>query len=434
MSSQNELLLPQNIDAERTILGVAMTDEAAMSTVRSILSTEDFALDAHKRIWGAALAVFDSGSAVDRVTLANRLMKTGELEAVGGVSGICDLDANLPPIVSLDSYIRIVRDKSAYRKIARFAESIVQRAVLAQDSPQAILDGLGGGLVALDGAGAHKRPWKAADAINEIGVDTILMPRRRRGLRFPQEWDLTNRWICGMHPGQMFVLAADTSRGKTSMALQIAAGALQSTGVLYVSTEMMPDQIIRRMVTQRSRVDYERSRQAALTPDERAAELDALNWLSQRPFFIDETITTVQGVHAAIRKLRTQHEIGLVVVDYLQHLRCIGRYESRAKEVGANSRALKQAAMEFQVPFLVLSQFHRPEKGSTARPTLHNLKESGDIENDSDVILLIIPDPNEDDRSNPRHVDLQIAKQREGPRETVRFQFRPNIQRFDEVM
>jgi replicative DNA helicase len=215
-----------------------------------------------------------------------------------------------------------------------------------------------------------------------------------------------------MHPGQMIVLAAYTGRGKTSMALQIATHATrQAKSPIVWTMEMEPRSLFRRIVNQMARLDNDRSRQWSMGQEDRERAQDAVYWIHDHPVWFDNRSRTVPAFMGAVRQAQAKSDVGLVVVDYLQLIRFAGRAESRTREVGENSRSLKLAALELGVPFLVLSQFKRPQQDRPA--TIHDLKESGDIENDADVILLLNSGDLSGDRQTPTTV--VVGKQREGP-------------------
>jgi replicative DNA helicase len=367
--------------------------------------------------------VYDTGGVVNHATVAHELTRHNELNSCGGYDYLVDLDTNMPVLFDLDTPIRNLKELAALRRVI-FVTQNIQRRCFAREPVQEILDSAS---ELLFGAGAcpeHAGPVFAKQVIDQVGVNQLLTPRRERGIRLP--WPALDSHLAGLHPGELTAIAAHTSGGKTSMALQIAMhAAAQNVRVLVFSLEMGKEDLLRRMIRQRSGVnDFD-------NPDseERERVREAANWIYDAPIAFDESAMTVPAMHASIRKLKHE-EIGLVVVDYLQLVRGVGRYENRAKEVGSNSRALKLAAREFRIPFIMLSQLSRESAKAGRLPELYDLKESGDIENDCDNVLFIHPSSDSEDDLTP--VDVLVAKQREGPRGlSVQMFFKRTCQRFE---
>lgn len=429
------ILLPCNVDAERYVLGSSLIDEAAMSGLRGTVEASDFSIEKHRRIWSAMCGVYDAGGHVDRVTVAQELQRRGHLESVDGITYLVTLDDGMPVISNLGDYTRILREKALLRDIIRACDAIQKRAWDDHEQPEALIDQLNGILASLGSTEQTRRPISAGDLVGELGLETILKARRDQGIRLP--WAALDRALCGFQPGQKILLAANTSKGKTSMALQFVARASEYGAVVMFSLEMEPKRLFQRMVVQRSLIDFDKWRHNALSAEEREKIMHASNWLSKQPVYFDDKAHTVPAMHAAIRQIRMRQPVVLVVVDYLQLVNAVGRYDSRAQEVGAHSRALKQAAMSFGVPILVLSQFNRTNSKEKRQPELYDIKESGDVENNCDVVLLIRPEeiPAGANPSNyMRPVNLHVAKQREGPTGVdVKLMWLPGTQRFVEA-
>jgi len=230
----------------------------------------------------------------------------------------------------------------------------------------------------------------------------------------------------------MIVVAAYTSRGKSSLACQISTACTkQATGVYYWTTEMSPEALFRRMVDQMSGVDGMRHREACLNTEEISRARSAVGWLYDHPVWFDRHSRSVPALLGSLRQVRQKHEIGLIVVDHLQHVKSIARANSRAQEVSEISRSLKMAALDFDLPVIVVSQVSRPKEDNSSL-TIHMLKESGDVENDADVVMLLnSPKPQ---GLSPIAVNLNIAKQREGPAGfDIPLMFRPSTQSFESL-
>jgi replicative DNA helicase len=426
--------LPTNVDAERFVLGSMLLDDAVLHEIRAVLSDDEFSLEKHRRIWKRSVEIYDGGGHVDRITVANALMNAGELESCDGLTYLVSLDDGLPQIPNVDSYVQIVKDKAMLRRIIRATDHLQNRCMSQEETPQSILNSLGNTLIELAPQEAGKGLQSIQELIDEKGISTLLQPRQARGIELPWRWldDAT----CGMHPGQIWYLAGYTSTGKTSAALQVGVhAARKGTGVAIFNLEMGKISLFQRMVYQIARVDSERAKRNALTSEERKRVNEAASLLADLPIYIDDSMaSTVPAIGAAMRRLRLKTKVGLAIVDYLQLLGTLGRELNRAQEVGANSRALKKAAREFECPFLVLSQFKRgkanEKTGEIPKPTLSDFKESGDVENDADVAWFIHRPTTQEQELVP--VSFILAKQREGPRDIEQdFYFLPKSQRFD---
>ncbi len=395
-------------DAERLILGHAINGSSSMEALRGTMEQDDFSDDRNRTTWIAACEVFDSGDGpVERLAVIQRLRDKGKSQPDDFTFMAALLDG-LPELPCLDRHIERLKDKTLIRKVAAIASNLEKRALSGMESGEDLRDSLGKSIADLsESVSPNRRPISTPELIEQVGLDEILRPRKVESIRLP--WGKLDDALRGLRPGQNVILAADTGRGKTSAALQIATHtARQGKSVLYWSLEMPARALFRRMVGQltgNARLGVQPTFQ------EREKEREAVASLCDTPVYFDCHSRTVASFCASIRQIRQKARLGLVVVDYLQLIRSAGRAESRTREVGENSRSLKLATMDFNLPFIVLSQFSRQKDG--AKPTIHSLKESGDCENDADVILLFLS--GELSRDMPTAVDVVIGKQREGP-------------------
>ncbi len=395
-------------EAERLIIGSVLNGSAAMDAMRGTMLSEDFATERIRKIWNASCEIYDDGrGSVDLLSVL-RLMQRYGTAAQDEMSFLNGLLDGLPELPNLDRHIDRLKDKALLRKMAAIAGNLQQRALSGLETGDELRDAFGKSIAELsESAPVDRRPVSTVDLVEQVGVDEILRPRKVDSIRLP--WDRLDHALRGLRPGQNVVLAADTGRGKTSAALQIATHtARQGKAVLYWSMEMPARSLFKRMVGQLTgqvKID------AHPTFQEREREREAVGVLCETPIYFDCHSRTVPAFCASIRQVRQKCRLGLVVVDHLQLIRAAGKAESRTREVGENSRSLKLATMDFNLPFLVLSQFSRPKDG--AKPTIHSLKESGDCENDADVILLLVS--GEMSKDAPTPVEVFIGKQREGP-------------------
>ncbi|HLH19668.1 MAG TPA: replicative DNA helicase [Bryobacteraceae bacterium] len=430
MSSGNaiEKGLPVNLDAERFVLGCILLDDNLYVQAAATLEADDFSDERHRRIFRRMGELQDRGERVDRVTVANELMRYNELEACGGLAYLVSLDDGLPHIPNLDAYIRAVKDKSVLRRIVFASQNMMNRALLGEEQPDEILAGAEETLLKLGEARVKSGLVNAADILESYdgGINAFLDPSKRiKGistgfLKFDE-------YTGGLHPGDLFIVAARPSMGKTALALNIAqhvALKLKQTVAIF-SLEMSRESLLTRMLCAAARVDSQKFRQGYLSPDERRKLSHGLHELVESPLYIDDTPGVhLMDMHAKLRRLQSQTGgVGLVIVDYLQLMSGRGRFENRNQEVSALSRGLKLLAKEMNVPMMVLSQLSRAveQRQGDHRPQLSDLRESGSIEQDADVVGFIFREEvYHRDREDLRGLaELIIAKQRNGPVGTV---------------
>jgi replicative DNA helicase len=418
--------LPVNLDAEKFILGSVLLNEARFIEIAGALNSEDFALEKHRRIFIRMNELHERGWKIDRVTLAEELQRHNELESVDGVTYLVSLDDGLPQIANLDSYVKIVKDKATLRRIAVGAQHLMNRALMAAEDPDTILAGAEEALLSIGESSRQEQGLSTPlDVIQnyEGGLNAFLDPSRRvKGIStgFTKLDEMTG----GLHVGELLILAARPSMGKTALALNIcwhvAARLLQPVAIF--SLEMSKESLLTRMVCAAARVDSQRFRAGYLNEAERQKLRQAANQMVEAPIYIDDSAgVNVMDMHSKLRRLQQQlgRPLGLVVVDYLQLMSTRGRVENRNQEVSQLSRGLKLLSKELGCPFLVLSQLSRaPEtRQGDHRPQLSDLRESGSIEQDADLVSFIFREEvYKRDREDLRGVaELIVAKQRNGP-------------------
>lgn len=417
--------LPANIDAERFVLGSILLDDSRFLDTAGVLLGRDFALEKHRRIYARMGELYARGEKIDRVTVANELMRFNELESVDGLSYLVSLDDGLPRFANIDSYIKIVRDKSALRRIAVTTQELMNRALEGSEDPGDLVADAERALLQLgnedDVNSGLLTPLQVIQRY-EGGINSFLDPSKRpKGTQtgFTKLDEMTS----GLHSGELVILAARPSMGKTAMALNIAwhIATRQLKPVAIFSLEMSRESLITRMLCAASRVDSQQFRAGYLNQSERMKMRQAANTLVELEFYIDDTAgVNLMQMHSRLRKLQHQSDqpLGLVVVDYLQ-LMGSNRNENRNQEVSYLSQGLKNMSKEFGCPFLVLSQLSRAPETRTGdhRPLLSDLRESGAIEQDADVVMFIFREEvYKRDREDLRGVaELLLAKQRNGP-------------------
>jgi replicative DNA helicase len=432
--------LPSNVDAERFILGSILLDDSRFVEIAGVVQTGDFCLEKHQRIFRRMTELHERGEKVDRITLANELLRFNELESVDGLSYLVSLDDGLPKIPNLDGYIKIIRDKASLRQMIAVAQQLMNRALMAEETPEQILAGAEETLLKLGESrvsGGLKTPREIIDNY-QGGINAFLDPSKRiKGIStgFTKLDEMTG----GLHRGELIILAARPSMGKTALALNIASHVAVKLGepVAVFSLEMSGESLLSRMSCASAYVDSHKFRSGYLNQDERRKLQKAALELVEAPLFIDDTAgVNLMDMHAQLRRIQQSGPpLGLVIVDYLQLMSGRGRFENRNAEVSAISRGMKLLAKELNVPMLVLSQLSRaPEtRQGDHRPQLSDLRESGSIEQDADLVGFIFrPEVyKREDESLKGVAELLIAKQRNGPVGKVDLVFLHSMTKFE---
>jgi len=432
--------LPANIDAERFILGSILLDDTRFIDIAGIITQDDFALEKHRRIFTRMNEIHSRGEKIDRVTVANELLRWNELESVDGVSYLVSLDDGLPHIANLDSYVKIVRDKSTLRRIALASQQMLTKALLAEEEPEQILAHAEETLLKLGENRAAKGLQNPREIIQnyEGGINAFLDPSKRiKGVStgFTKLDEMTG----GLHSGELIILAARPSMGKTALALNICwhIAATRLLPVAIFSLEMSQESLLTRMLCAAARVDSQKFRAGYLNEQERQKLRAAANQMVEAPLHIDDSAgINLMDMHAKLRRIQQGgQKLGLVVVDYLQLMSVRGRVENRNQEVSQLSRGLKLLSKELGCPFLVLSQLSRATETRQGdhRPQLSDLRESGSIEQDADLVGFIFREEvYKRDRDDLRGVaELILAKQRNGPIGKIDLVFLHSMTKFE---
>ncbi len=437
--------LPASVDAERAILGAVLLDNSAFNQAAESLRAEDFSLDAHRRIYARMCELSETAKQIDIITLSEELARRREVEAVGGVAYISSLTDGLPRRPTIENYVRIVRDKALLRGLIHTASSAIARAAEQADPAEEILDAAESAIFQL----SENRMGRGFVDVKEIvkesfGSIDALYERGQRITGLETHYKDFDDLTSGLQPSDLVILAARPSMGKTAFALNIAqnAAVMDKKVVGIFSLEMSRESLLLRLLCSQARVDSHKMRTGFLGKEDFGKLTGALGELSDAPIFIDDTPgISLTEMRAKSRRLKqTQGRLDLIVVDYLQLMSASGlggrKFENRTQEVSAISRGLKGLAKELQLPVIALSQLSRaPENrgGKDNEPKLSDLRESGAIEQDADVVAFIYR-PEVYDHENP---DLQgkakliIAKQRNGPTDTVQLAFLKSSTRFE---
>jgi replicative DNA helicase len=441
--------LPANIDAEKTILGAILLDNAAHSDAAEKLEADDFSLDSHRRIFLRMSELMDAQRAVDIVTLSNELSRYKEIEAVGGVAYLASLTEGLPRRPVIEEYIRIVKEKSLARKVMTICSMAIARAADQSDS---ILEVLGGAETSLMEATEKSltNGFQSLDQIvaNSFGSIDNLYKESREVTGLATDFTELDRMTSGLQRGELIIIAARPSMGKTAFAINIAQNAAVNhhATVAVFSLEMSKESLLRRMLASQAWVDQRKLQTGFLGREDHEKLQNALGQLVESKVFIDDSAgISLAEMRAKARRLKQNAgRLDLIVVDYLQLMTATlmssggKHYENRTQEVSAVSRGLKALAKELHVPVVALSQLSRASerRGDDKRPMLSDLRESGSIEQDADVVAFIHRESyyNRDEEmseSDKAKSEIILAKQRNGPTGTVQLNFISRFTRFD---
>lgn len=439
--------MPANIDAERFILGSILLDDKQLDKVLGRIDSADFALEKHHVIFERIKGMRAREEKIDRVTLANELLRYDELESVDGLSYLVSLDEGLPYLSNLDSYVRIIRDKSTLRRIATASQQSMNRALLAQDTPEAILIDIQREMTDLSVATMDEvRALNLRGVIERTpgGINTFLSSQAnifRMSTGYPALDDL----IYGIQPKKCYVLAGDTSHGKTALALNIAQS-LAASGHpgLYFTVEMSREEMLQRMVCSKAEVSLWRFTKGMCEARERGLLSAAANELADVPLYLDDTANlTASDLIIQARRAKQKFGIMWMVVDYIQILDWAanpqrgGRPLSEYEGLTQFSRAFKMLAKTLDVAVIILSQFSKSQErtsGKIRRPILSDLHGSGAMGKDADVVGFVWRPwlHMKERREIMHHAELIIAKHRGGPLGFVNLEFKGDHTRFYE--
>jgi replicative DNA helicase len=439
--------LPASAEAERAILGAILLDNSSYPQAAEFLRAEDFSLDSHRRIYLRMMELAETGRAIDFVTLTEQLGQHKEIESVGGVAYVTSLTDGLPRVKNIEQYVKIVKDKALLRGLIHAATSAIQKAYEQEAPAEEIVDAAESEIFKV----AEQRIGRGFQGIQEIvkqsfGSIDKLYEQGQRITGLETHFTEFDNKTSGLQKSDLIIIAARPSMGKTALAINIAenAAVLDNKVVGVFSLEMSRESLLMRLLCSQARVDSHKLRTGFLGRDDYNQLVTALAGLIEAPIFIDDTPgISVSEMRAKCRRLQqAQGRLDLIVVDYLQLVAgtpsgTAKRYENRTQEVSAISRALKGLAKEMRCPVLALSQLSRAPENRTGnnRPQLADLRESGAIEQDADVVAFIFREEvyKRDDPDLEGKAELIIAKQRNGPTGTVHLAFVGRSTRFENV-
>jgi len=434
--------LPNNLHAERCILGAVLLDNHSLNAAVERLRSEDFFLPQHRCIFERMVRLSEKQQAIDTITLMEDLSRSGELEAAGGIAYLSQLADGLPRITNVDHYARIVKEKAVLRGLIYQAAAIQEQALAAGDDADVILDRAESAIFQL----AEDRVKAGLIGVKDLVKDGFerlekIFSEGRRITGLASGYPGLDNETAGLQPSELVILAARPSMGKTALALNIAENVAlrQREPVAIFSLEMSKESLLLRLLASHAHVDAHKFRTGHMNKDDWRNVTGSLAQLGEAPIWIDDSASsTVLEMGAKARRLKRDRGLSLMIVDYLQLVvpTHSGRNTNRQEEVSGISRALKGLAKELKVPIMVLSQLTRAPEREERKPQLADLRESGAIEQDADVVLFINrpnfykTDLPEEDRAK---AELIIAKQRNGPTGTLNFVFLSRHTRFEEA-
>ncbi|NJK81690.1 MAG: replicative DNA helicase [Chloroflexaceae bacterium] len=405
---------PANLAAERAVLGACLLERNAIVALAPVLTADDFYLQKHGLIYAAMLACYHERTPPDLATVAERLRRHAQLDAIGGVVFLSDMVAEVPTAVHALYYAEIVSRTATLRRLIEAGGKVTALGYNEQDALEVTLDQAEQTIFAIT------QRQRGSDF---VPLEVVVSDYFERATQHPEQptptgfYDLDRRFNGGWRPGNLVLLAARPGMGKTGLALSIAANlARAGRGVGIVSLEMSRDELLERLVAMHLGQDLRHVQQQVRAGDR--ATLDALGVMSSAPIYIDDTpAPTLMELRSKARRLHSQHQLALVIVDYLQLLVDDSRPVSRVEEVGRISRGLKTLARELQVPVLALSQLNRAiERRLTPVPMLSDLRDSGSLEQDAHIVLFIHREELYDPNTAKRGIaELIVAKNRNGP-------------------
>jgi replicative DNA helicase len=427
---------PQNIEAEQAVLGAIFLQPSSLTLASELLIPEDFYRAAHQKIYNAMLELSDKGEPVDLVTVTSELADANLLEEVGGVSYLSDLANSVPTAANIEYYGKIVEEKSILRRLIRTATGIAQDGYSREDEVEVLLNEAEKTIMEV----AQRKNAGAFQNIKDVLVQTydnieLLHDRKGDVTGIPTGFLELDKMTAGFQRNDLIIVAARPSVGKTAFALNIAQNVATKTdeNVAIFSLEMGADQLVMRMLCAEGNIDAQRLRTGSLTPEDWGKLTMAMGSLSNAGIYIDDTPgIRVSEIRAKCRRLKQESGLGMVLIDYLQLIQGSGRSDNRQQEVSEISRTLKELARELKVPVIALSQLSRGvEQRQDKRPMMSDIRESGSIEQDADIVAFLYRDDYYDKESeNKNIIEIIIAKQRNGPVGTVSLAFVKEYNKF----
>ncbi len=430
---------PQNIEAEQSVLGGILIENSSLNRILEILSDEDFYREAHRRIYQALVDLSEKNEPADLITLTNQLKTNNLLDDIGGPSYLASLVDMVPTAANIEYYARIVKEKATLRKLIDAATQIITQSYSDSGDVDAFLDEAEQAIFRISEHRVRPSFYHIKDVVKE-GFKTVekLFEKKELITGVPSGFKDLDRMTTGFQRSDLIIVAGRPSMGKTAYCLDIARYAATETGipVAIFSLEMSKEQLALRMLCSEAMVEAQKLRSGFLSESDWPKLTLAAGNLADAPIFVDDSAAiSVLELRAKARRLKAEHKLGLIIIDYLQLMKGRGRVERREQEISEISRSLKALAKELSIPVIAISQLsRRTEERPRQRPQLSDLRESGAIEQDADVILFIYREElYRDDPSVEGVAEIIIGKQRNGPTGTMKLTFLKEFTTFKDI-
>ena len=430
--------LPCSLEAEKAVLGALLLNDENVTQVVELLQAQDFYVPSHRVIYQAIVDIAQRMERVDLVTLQDVLDKKGQLEAIGGVVQLLSLQEDIPSLGLVAQHAKIIKEKAVLRDLINSASIIISSCFNQEDREiNAVLDEAEKTIFQISNKRSEQNFVQLNIWVKKTFQHLSDIKSNSGGLTgIASGYEVLDQMTSGFQKGDLVILAARPSMGKTALALNIGShAAANGLNVGVFSLEMGGEQLTLRLLSAESNIAHHNIRNATITSDEWVELINAASRLSERKLFIDDTAgLDIMALRAKARKLKSQHGIDFLIIDYLQMLHSTKKHENRHQEVSEISRALKALAKELQIPILALSQLSRAvDSRMDKRPMLSDLRESGAIEQDADVIMFLYRDiVYNPDTENPALAELIVGKQRNGPTGMVQLQFLRELTKFED--
>lgn len=440
-----ERVPPQNIEAEQAVLGAMLIDKEAIAKVTEILTSDDFYREAHRVIFNAMMELYNKNEAVDMVTITEILKRDNKLEDIGGIAYITSLANVVLTAANVKYHADIVAEKSVLRQLVRVSTEIAAMGYEANDDVGTLLDTAESRILEI----SNRKKKANFTPINDVLMESVQsiekLLNNKGGLTgLPTGFADLDKLTSGLQPSDFVILAARPSMGKTALALNIVQNVAlrahkkvggETRSVAFFSLEMSKEQLVNRMLCAEAGIDSQRLRVGEMHDEDWTHLWDACDVMSKAKIYIDDTAgITAMDMRSRARRLKAEHGLDLIVVDYLQLMQGSGKRNSsndRQQEVSEISRSLKALARELNVPVLALSQLSRSvESRQVKRPMLSDLRESGSLEQDADIVAFLYREDYYNPETENKHTELIIAKHRNGPVDTVNLFFQKQFTKF----
>ncbi len=434
-------LPPQNVEAEQSVLGGILIENESINKVMEILTIDDFYRDAHRKIFNALIDLSERDEPADLITLTNELRKIDQLDPIGGASYLASLIDSVPTAANIEYYAKIVREKAILRKLIQTSTEIITQSYQDRGDVEGFLDEAERAIFEI----SEKRVKPSFYSIRDIVKESFktlerLFEKKELVTGVPSGFKELDRLTAGFHASDLIIVAGRPSMGKTALCLNLTqyAAIEKRVPVAIFSLEMSKEQLVIRMLCSEAQVEGSRLRTGFLTESDWPKLTLAAGNLSDAPIFIDDSAAiSILELRAKARRLKSEHGVGMLIIDYLQLMKGRAKVESRQQEISEISRSLKALAKELNIPVIAVSQLSRKTEERTGnRPQLSDLRESGAIEQDADLIIFIYRDEvynRGEDNPNKGIAEVIIGKQRNGPIGTIKLAFLDKFTTFKEL-